>query len=151
MTKQDELLKLSELIADTTAAHEAALNAASGSPAKVAAIQARVRALGELSRLADAAHDNEVSSKAFAAHDALATVVSDSVIADILGVGRVLDGFSAAFEGAADRAERLQVLTERWATVAEQTARHAAAVFQSVREAVDEIAAQVDDIRSTLG
>jgi len=151
MNKLAQLLKLTELVGNATLAHEEVVTSSSGSQQKIDAIGERSLALDALERFANSAEDVGVSDRALAAHSALAKVVSNSSISDILSTANVWNGFEAAFNRA-DQAEKVEILTEQWASIAATTAQNVDAMVQQASAAAttlkDQLAALKDELSS---
>jgi hypothetical protein len=150
MTKAEQLLKLVELVGAATVAHENVVASTSGSQQKIQAIGERSLALDALEQFADSVEDDGVADRAYGSHTALAKVISNDAISDILGAANILDGFAQAFNNAADGAEKVQVLTDKWATIAETAARNVTTVLEQTKQAAKAVHDQLKAIRDEL-
>lgn len=150
MTVEQELLKLAQRVGSVTVAHENVLASSSGTHEKVEMIARRAEALDALEQFANETGEDVVADQAFDAHDALARVVSNSAISDILGAADVLGGFAEAFSGAAEGAEKVQILTDRWSSIAEAAAADVSAVAEDTRQAISAVRDQVKAIQERL-
>jgi hypothetical protein len=143
MSKAEEQDRLAETVNKILESHQKVATAARGSNEKLDAQNERQQHMEALWQLSNDASDDGVSEAADEAHAKFTDLFTKEALESILAASNALDGLADKFAAAADRAEKMTVITDTIGDVANQVADAA----EQVAQGLEQVKAKFEQVR----
>lgn len=150
MNELEQREKLLEFIAKITIAHQNVANAESGSLEKIEAIGKRSDLMAELYNFSTSNINADVAAQANTIYTNFNTIMDEYAILNIIGAGNAFDGLEDAFNNAADRAEKVEILTQKWTNTANAIANTAETVSTQAKGAYNNIKTELGSLKQKI-